>query len=983
LFLRSAMCDWIDPDTPIGSLNMNSPVDGSKFHLVYSDEFNVDGRSFADGHDPRWTAIHKNDYTNSALHFYNENLVTTRDGALNITTVVHDVTFPVDRSRSRSRGRSRNMRSLREKSSAYTDADTDPPEDVSRKTTEERRGARGTAASGRYKTKHYQSGMLQGWNKFCFTGGILEIRARLPGKAHTGGLWPAMWLMGNLARATYVESSNNVWPWSYNTCPANAQAAHTLQQQQQISACNNIQHYALLQQQGRGAPEIDLLEAMPGYTEPEQRVSHLGVTTTKPFFSSSFQVSPAVESPTRPVPGQVPRFDPSTAAGRMQRLAYFKEKQKQKQKEEEEEKENVTKESRINMTRSDSKIRILGVGDDASRGPGPGSEDRGHPAGMGRRLKAGLWDWLSIDPDSSRSGGGADGSGTNGETDLGDDDTVTYSRWYDHGLSYGINTTLNIYFYGLQLASTSTGASYATDSISSNTNLNPTHFNDFHTYTLEWQPKTYLKSTTRHKSGRRNDVPSNTGANSEEGEDILHNESESATTETSAGWLAWYLDGHFLFRIDGDALDVTGAIIPEEPMYVILNTAISSTWGFPAPCPEGCPYCQPDNSDDDSVSDAFDSSFPAGSGSTSNCYDCRRTECACSMPADMCSNFPASFLIDYVRVYQTDDSHTHDKPYSHGSDDAEDAAGDATDSDRSQRIRRYQRADSLSCSTRTHPSTTYIDAHKHLYMRATDTSPLQEVAAGGGACVSNSIYGSATASAYDDYSVYDHTWTSASLKNKNTRSENSGKSADMNTPHKPIGGLNDFDIDRVSADKLLQKGAPLVLLGPKSPCGGPERGTCRVGRCVCHSGYTGPLCLAYVAHNDIDYDALAETPLTVHSPRVQVSVKALLLIGGSALCILVYIGLQNIRRLKASNVELPILCSRSREKSSRGYMSLSADEPNAPDAKEKGGLPAAVLELELASKQQTIPVTAAAATADGAVPGLPGHMYDESSYQQQ
>jgi hypothetical protein len=43
-----------------------------------------------------------------------------------------------------------------------------------------------------------------------------------------------------------------------------------------------------------------------------------------------------------------------------------------------------------------------------------------------------------------------------------------------------------------------------------------------------------------------------------------------------------------LYSISASALNKTDAIIPEEPMYVLLNTAISSTWGFPAPCPAGC-----------------------------------------------------------------------------------------------------------------------------------------------------------------------------------------------------------------------------------------------------------------------------------------------------------------------------------------------------------------------------------------------------------
>ena len=33
-----------------------------------------------DGHDPRFTAIHKNDYTNTALQFYDKRAVTTGDG---------------------------------------------------------------------------------------------------------------------------------------------------------------------------------------------------------------------------------------------------------------------------------------------------------------------------------------------------------------------------------------------------------------------------------------------------------------------------------------------------------------------------------------------------------------------------------------------------------------------------------------------------------------------------------------------------------------------------------------------------------------------------------------------------------------------------------------------------------------------------------------------------------------------------------------
>lgn len=294
--------------------------------------------------------------------------------------------------------------------------------------------------------------MIQGWNKFCFTGGIVEINAKLPGNGNIGGLWPAMWLLGNLARATYVGSSNNIWPWSYDICNPK------YQKQQFISACNVVNHFDLQTKQGRGSPEIDILEAMPG---PEKELPNTPIS--KPYYSASLQISPGVQE-YRPVTAELP---------------------------------------------------VPGL-------------------------------------------------------------------WYDHDLSYGENTSLNIFFYGMHLKAATEEKSYFTDALSANRNLQDTHFNDFHKYRIEWK----------------------TGEN---------------------GYIAWYLDDQFVYRINANALNITGAIVPEEPMYLLFNTAISSTWGFPTPCPEGCPC---------------------------DCFDCRKDECLCALPAKMCSNLPASFLIDYVRVYQ-------------------------------------------------------------------------------------------------------------------------------------------------------------------------------------------------------------------------------------------------------------------------------------------------------------------------------------------
>jgi len=119
-------------------------------------------RYFYDGTDPRWTSINKDDYTNFALQYYNSKLANTSNGHLSIATVVEDVTFDI-------------------------------PDAITGKT--------------KKMTKNYQSGMIQGWNKyvfnskfniwklnrlfhvysrFCFTGGIVEVSAKLPGRSDIG-----------------------------------------------------------------------------------------------------------------------------------------------------------------------------------------------------------------------------------------------------------------------------------------------------------------------------------------------------------------------------------------------------------------------------------------------------------------------------------------------------------------------------------------------------------------------------------------------------------------------------------------------------------------------------------------------------------------------------------------------------------------------------------------------------------------------------
>jgi hypothetical protein len=111
----------IDPDTP-SSAKTRAGFDGQNYNLVFSDEFNLDGRSFNPGDDPFWEAVDLW-YGNTAdVEWYDPAMVYTRNGSLHVRI-----------------------------------------ENV--------------ATNG----LSYRSGMLQSWNKFCFTGGYIEVSLTLPG----------------------------------------------------------------------------------------------------------------------------------------------------------------------------------------------------------------------------------------------------------------------------------------------------------------------------------------------------------------------------------------------------------------------------------------------------------------------------------------------------------------------------------------------------------------------------------------------------------------------------------------------------------------------------------------------------------------------------------------------------------------------------------------------------------------------------------
>lgn len=186
----------------------------------------------------------------------------------------------------------------------------------------------------------------------------------------------------------------------------------------------------------------------------------------------------------------------------------------------------------------------------------------------------------------------------------------------------------------LVLVTRSKAESYQCDALSSMVQLNESHFNSFHTFRLEWQP----------------------------GDD---------------GYVHWYMDDEFKFGVEAAGLQKQKSKIPNEPSYVIINTAISTSWGFPNP-PPGCTE-----------------------------YDCKDTAKQCGMNPGWCKTLPAEYLIDYVRIYQN----------------------------------KNDPRQTVGCNPKDYPTKRFIKAHESRYKALEDTEAIKKIVTGGGSCSDDSQCG--------------------------------------------------------------------------------------------------------------------------------------------------------------------------------------------------------------------------------------------------
>ncbi|CAN6625834.1 beta-glucan synthesis-associated protein Kre6p [Trichomonascus vanleenenianus] len=196
----------VDPDTP-QSAQTHTALDGSEWQLVFSDEFNKEGRTFYPGDDQFWTAPDFHYASTEDLEWYTPDALSTEKGTLVLTL------------------------------DAFKNHDL-----------------------------FYRSGMLQSWNQFCFTQGYMEVSAKLPGKGTVPGLWPGIWTLGNLARPGYKATSDGTWPYSYQACDAGITPNQSSPDGisylpgQRLNSCTCKGHDHPNPGVGRGAPEIDALE---------------------------------------------------------------------------------------------------------------------------------------------------------------------------------------------------------------------------------------------------------------------------------------------------------------------------------------------------------------------------------------------------------------------------------------------------------------------------------------------------------------------------------------------------------------------------------------------------------------------------------------------------------------------------------------------------------------------------------------------------
>jgi hypothetical protein len=425
--------------------------------------------------------------------------------------------------------------------------------------------------------QYYRAGSIQSWNKFCFQGGMVEVRVQLPGGVSSMSknpdlkkssktrvtsssyypTWPGVWFMGNLGRALFSASTSRMWPFSYDECDERVFNSSN----QRISACDPDPGSGMNPYQGRGAPEIDLLEG--------------GGTA----ISSSIQIGPGM-------PTEYRRVD-------------------------------------MNLTAGDSYVCIYGKYCTTE-----GANDVGVPTELYGERK--YQSWYAGLRYAANNFCATDGN-----------DTQVYSEI----VASVENITVNACNVSICPASNDVYSDLDyIDGVKSlghwGINSNGTCFPAMNAYQGAFlcdpdnqdercsapRNDTTAKTNTMESFAYQMDaLSSNWGIHVGAYTSFVRYQLEWVTGED--GHIRWMIEGHPIFEIPAASIIDVGQdssksnpvkVFPEEPMYIIFNVALSSSWGASPPNAGG--PCRGDGDDED--------------------------------VNDICDSFPMHMKVDYIRVYQ-------------------------------------------------------------------------------------------------------------------------------------------------------------------------------------------------------------------------------------------------------------------------------------------------------------------------------------------
>lgn len=282
-----------------------------------------------------------------------------------------------------------------------------------------------------------------------------------------------------------------------------------------------------------------------------------------------------------------------------------------------------------------------------------------------------------------------------------------HQTWYD-GLELKGNTSINPFFYGTFLGETKPNEpvtrtkkqAYQADAVGAAHQLTASHFLRPHTFRLEWQPGPGGRLDWFVKGYRVN---------------------ETFVMEGDGDGQDW---NHAYSLKDDSLKNLMGSQIPMEPSYLILNTAISSTWGFPYDTPDWCPKC----------------------------YDCDDPACACSFYPGFCQMIESkvTMYIDSIRVYQSQNASAH-VGVNH----------------------------TLGCDPPEFPTRDWIQGHAYRYSRNPpfsyeDKGPLRKIQHGGANCRTDADCG-ANVTAENITAIYENQLATARQLEKDANSNSQGR----------------------------------------------------------------------------------------------------------------------------------------------------------------------------------------------------------------